>query len=56
MEALKVEAERKEQRIQQLTRDSERFAQLLSEAEERLAKIMANWMRARESSRKLNKL
>jgi chromosome segregation protein len=41
MAALEAEAARKEKRIQQLNRDSERFAQLLAEAEEQLAEIMA---------------
>jgi len=40
MAALEAEAERKEKRLQQLTKDSERFANLLAEAEQQLAAIM----------------
>ena len=48
MEVVKVEAERKEQRIQQHQGLGE-ICSALSEAEEQLAKIMAQLMRKREN-------
>lgn len=41
IEALRLDAERKEKRLHQLTADSQKYSRLLSEAEEQLARILA---------------